>query len=109
MSKPNKENISQKVNKIADKVDKTLSKVTKLDDSYEEYTDQEIKYIDKYKMITGESMSDEDLYEIIIKHNFDDYFIKKEVDEQMKLLEKRGDEYAWAKIENGKSKKIFLS
>jgi len=106
MSKTNKkefENMNEKMNRVADKTDKTLEKVTKLDESVEEYTEKELEYLDKYKEITGEAMDDEELYEIITKFNFDDARIKKEVMEIMKIIQKRGQEYSWTKIENGKS------
>ena len=76
------ENISKQVNKIS-----MLDK--KLDDSDEEYTN--------FKM------DDEELYDIIVKYDFNDFKIKNELSEMMKLIKKKGDEYGWQMIEKGKS------
>ena len=101
------ENFNDSVNRLAQKTDRVLSKVTELEESFEEYTEKELEYIDKFKLMTENTMEDEDLYEIIIKYNFDDNKIKQELQEYMKLVKKKGDEYGWTKIEKGKSKKII--
>ena len=98
------ENFNRDVDKLTEKTDRVLSKVVELEDSYEEYTEKEIAYIDKFKPMTENTMEDEDLYEIIIQYNFDDNKIKQELQEYMKLVKKKGDEYGWTKIEKGKSK-----
>jgi predicted nuclease with TOPRIM domain len=98
------ENLNRDVNRLSERTDRVLSKVTELEDSYEEYTEKELQYIDKYKPMTDNTMEDEDLYDIIIKYNFDDNKIKQELNEYIKLVKKKGDEYGWTKIEKGKSK-----
>lgn len=102
------ENLNRDVNRVAEQTDRVLSKVTELEESFEEYTEKELHYIDKYKAMTDNTMEDEDLYEIIIKQNFDDNKIKQEINEYIKLVKKKGDEYGWTKIEKGKSKIIQL-
>jgi hypothetical protein len=106
-NKSTKLELENEMNSLADRAERVLSKVTELEDSYEEYTEKELEYIDKYKPLTENTMEDEDLYEIIIKYNFDDNKIKQELQEYMKLVKKRGDEYGWTKIEKGKSKIYF--
>ena len=96
------------MDRLAERTEAVLSKVTKLDESVEEYTQKELEYLDRYKEITGDAMDDEEIYDIIIKHNFDNSKIRKEIDELMKLVLKKGEEYGWTKIENGKSNKIFF-
>jgi regulatory protein YycI of two-component signal transduction system YycFG len=89
-------------------VESAVERGPRLDESLEEYTDREIEYLDKFKEITGDAMDDEELYEIIIRYNFDEDKIEKEVRRLMQVIEKRGEEYGWTKIEKGKSKiKIF--
>jgi len=94
-------------NKQIDNISKQINKVSisdkKLDDSYEEYTSKEIEYLDKYKEYTKHKMDDEELYDIIIKYDFNDFKIKNELSEMMKLINKKGDEYGWQMIEKGKS------
>jgi len=107
-NKSSKRELENEINDLSDRTGRVLSKVTELEDSYEEYTAKELEYIDKYKPLTENTMEDEDLYEIIIKFNFDDNKIRQEIQEYMKLVKKRGDEYGWTKIENGKSKIKFL-
>jgi hypothetical protein len=102
--KKDNDNQNEKINRLAERTDKVLEKVTRLDESVEEYTEKELEYLDRYKDMTGDLMDDEELYEIITKFNFDDYRIKKEVNELLKIIKKRGEEYSWTKIENGKSK-----
>ena len=76
----------------------------KLDDSLDIYNEKEIEYLDKYKELSENTIDDDELYNIIIKYNFDDFMIKKEVLEHRNLVKKRGEEYGWTKIERGKSK-----
>jgi hypothetical protein len=104
MSKSTNKKEIENINRLAEKTDKVLSKVAQEDDSVEEYTERELEYIDRYKEITGNEMEDEEIYDIILKYNFDDSRIKREIEEQMKLIWKKGEEYGWTKIENGKSK-----
>jgi hypothetical protein len=75
----------------------------KLEDSVEEYTDKEIKYLDRYKQYTNDQLEDEELYEIIIKHDFQDAKIMKELDDYMKLVSKKGEEFGWQEVVKGKS------
>jgi endonuclease IV len=106
MSKTNTkeiENLNEKVNKLAEKTDKTLGKVTIQEENLEEFTEMELEYLDRYTNITEGSLNDDELYEIFLKYNFDDHKINKEITEYMKLVKKRGDDYIWTKIENGKS------
>jgi hypothetical protein len=98
------QSMDRKIGKQADKPDQTLPKVTDFDESFEEYTPKELEYLDRYKVFTENTMEDEDLYEIFTKHHFSDIKIRQELEEYMKLIKKKGDEYGWTKIENGKSK-----
>lgn len=99
------ENMFDKIDRLSERTDAVLSKVTNnLEDSVEEYTARELEYLDRFKEITGDAMDDEEIYDIIIKHNFDNSKIRKEIDEMMKLVLKKGEEYGWTKIEKGKSK-----
>jgi hypothetical protein len=93
-----------RVDRLAERADQVLSKVTNLDESVEEYTQRELEYLDRYKELTGDAMDDEEIYDIIIRYNFDDGKIEREINELMKLVKKKGEEYGWTKIENGKSK-----
>lgn len=91
----------------------TVSQVTtkpnqKLEESFEEYTPKELAYLDKYKAISGDAMDDEEIYDIITKHNFDDVKIRSDVDSYLKLVQKKGDDFGWNKIEGGKSKQEAL-
>lgn len=101
---------SKQVGTLTKGVDKMSihDKNPKLEESYEEYTQKELEYIDHYKSVTGDAMDDEDIYDIIIKHNFDDSRIAKEVNEKMKIIKGRGEEYGWQTIISGKSKFIKL-
>ncbi len=105
MSKVNyKKEMNDKANKpTADKLSDKFDKATKLDDSVEEYTEKEIEYLDRYKAMTGDLMDDDEIYEIITNYNFDDTRIKREIKELMNIIQKKGVEYSWNKIENGKS------
>lgn len=103
------ESLTQNVSRPTAKTDKIGDKVTRLDESVEEYTEKELKYLDRYKEITGDAMDDDELYDIIIKYNFDDNKIRKEVEEHMKLVKKKGEEYGWTKIEKGKSKILTIN
>ena len=93
-----------RVERLAERADQVLSKVTNLDESVEEYTQRELEYLDRYKELTGDAMDDEEIYDIIIRYNFDDVKIEREINELIKLVKKKGEEYGWTKIENGKSK-----
>jgi hypothetical protein len=93
-----------RMDRLAERADQVLSKVTNLDESVEEYTQRELEYLDRYKELTGDAMDDEEIYDIIIRYNFDDGKIEREINELMKLVKKKGEEYGWTKIENGKSK-----
>lgn len=74
-----------------------------LDESYEEYTEKELKYLDKFQ---NDLMDDEELYDIITKFKFDDEKIAHEIGRLRGLLEAKGDDYSWKKVEQGKAKKI---
>jgi cytidylate kinase len=93
-----------RVDRLAERADQVLGKVTNLDESVEEYTQRELEYLDRYKELTGDAMDDEEIYDIIIRYNFDDVKIEREINELIKLVKKKGEEYGWTKIENGKSK-----
>ena len=82
----------------------TKNPQSSLDESVEEYTDKEIQYLDRFKSLTGPAMDDDELYEIIIKHNFNDRKIREEIEDLLKLVKNKGEEYGWTKIEKGKSK-----
>ena len=92
------------MDRLAERADQVLGKVTNLDESVEEYTQRELEYLDRYKELTGDAMDDEEIYDIIIRYNFDDVKIEREINELIKLVKKKGEEYGWTKIENGKSK-----
>lgn len=89
----------------------------KLDESYEEYTEEELRLLDKYKAVSNGKMDDDDIYDLIVKHNKDDAKIRRDIDEFVKLLSKKGDDYGWKVVEGGKSKfkrnffkqKIFMN
>jgi hypothetical protein len=113
MSKSTNKKQLEKVEKVTDSLnDLSLSKKEKsggkgLDESVEEYTERELEYLDRYKSLTGPMMDDEEIYDIILKHNFNDRKIKEEIEEMLRLLKNKGEEYGWTKIEKGKSKKII--
>jgi hypothetical protein len=44
-------------------------------------------------------MNDEEIYDLIIKYNFDEDKIRREIEELMQLVTKKGEEYGWTKIE----------
>lgn len=92
-----------RVDRLAERADRVLSQVRDSDDSVEEYTDRELAYLDRFKALTGDKMDDEEIYDLIIKHNFDDSRIEKEIRDHLKYIQKKGDEYGWTKIEKGKS------
>jgi hypothetical protein len=77
---------------------------TSLHESFEEYTEKEIEYLDRYKEYSKGHFDDDELYEIITKFNFDNQRIERELDAQLKLIEKKGDDYGWKVVEKGKSK-----
>ena len=66
--------------------------ISNSEESYEEYTKKEIEYIDKYKPMTLNRMSDEEIYELIVKYNFNDEKIERELNEYNKLILNKGDE-----------------
>lgn len=78
--------------------------VSNSEESYEEYTKKELEYIDKYKPMTLNRMSDEEIYELIVKYNFNDEKIERELNEYKKLILNKGDEYSWSIVNEGKSK-----
>lgn len=78
--------------------------ISNSEESYEEYTKKEIEYIDKYKPMTLNRMSDEEIYELIVKYNFNDEKIERELNEYKKLILNKGDEYSWSIVNEGKSK-----
>ena len=88
--------------------DKQKQSEKSLDESVEEYTEKELEYLDKYKSLSEFMMEDEEIYDIIVRHNFNDRKIKEEIDEILKLMKKKGDEYGWTKIEKGKSNYKFI-
>ena len=106
-TKSKQDKTNQKVDKITERIDTTLKVTPKHEDSFEEYTPKELEYLDRYKLLTGDLMEDEDIYDIILKYNFDDKRIKDEINEALKLLKNKGEEYGWTKIEHGKSKLFF--
>lgn len=71
------------------------------DDSVEEYTTKELEFIDKYHAISDNNFEDEDLYDLIIKYNYDNEKIMKDLNQMMRDI-KLGDEFKWH--EQGKSK-----
>ena len=81
----------------------------KLNESIEEYTKKEIQYIDKYQLMSKNRMSDEEIYEIIIKHNFNDEKIEKEIKEFTKIITHKGDDYGWNIVDKGNSKPLIFS
>ncbi len=91
------------INKQIDNISNKVNKLSVRDESFEEYTPQEIEYLDKYNEYTNNRFDDDELYEIITKYNFDDERIKRELNDMMKLITKKGDEYGWQVIEKGKS------
>ncbi len=68
------------------------------------YTPKEVEYLDKYGALSENLLDDEQIYELIIKHNFNDGKIAKEVDLAVKEIKSRGEEYMWGNVENGKKK-----
>ena len=72
--------------------------------STEYYTPQEIEFLDKYTLIAENLLDDEELYEIITKYDFNEEKIKKEVLDIVKSIQKRGDDYEWGEVKNGKKK-----
>jgi hypothetical protein len=85
-------------------ITKQLNKTSLKDESFEEYTEREIEYLDKYKEFTKGHFDDDELYDIITKYNFDEDKIETVLQEQLKLINKKGDEYGWQVVEKGKSK-----
>jgi len=94
-------NYEKAVEKLADKT-KDLN-LSNSEESYEEYTAKELEYIDKYKPLTLYRMEDEEIYEIILKNNFNDEKIRNEINEFVKLINFKGDDYGWNVIDEGKS------
>ena len=92
------ENLNKQVKQM------TIGNQKKQEESFEEYTEQEIEYLDKYKAFTNDQLDDDELYEVITKHDFDDDKIKRELNEYLKLVHKKGEEYGWQTVTKGKSK-----
>jgi hypothetical protein len=92
------ENLGKEVKKLS-----VADNSKKLDDSVEEYTQKEIEYLDRYHGYANGMLDDEELYEIIIKHEFDPHKIMRDIDEYMKLVTKKGEEYGWQQVVKGKS------
>jgi hypothetical protein len=97
------ENLAKQTGKMS------LNPQKKLEESFEEYTDREIQYLDKYKDYTRGQLEDEELYEIITKHDFDDEKIKRDLNDYLKLVTKKGEEYGWHEVVKGKSKDYLTS
>jgi len=100
------QNNDRAVDKLADKT-KDLN-LSNSEESYEEYTPKELEYIDRYKPLTLYRMEDEEIYDIILKHNFNDERIHNEINEYVKLINYKGDDYGWNIIDEGKSKFIVF-
>ena len=87
--------------------------ISQSEESFEEYTEKELSYIDKYKSMSMNRMTDEEIYEIILKYDFNDEKIEREIKEFTKLIHYKGDDYGWNVIDKGNSKlnsfiKFFL-
>lgn len=106
-SKQNQNEIIDTLAKATKKLDLNSDKQT-LDESVEEYTPKELEYLDKYQEYSKGLFEDEDLYDIILRSNFDEVKIKRELDDMLKMM-KKGEEYSWKKVEKGKSKKKFIN
>ena len=99
-------NNKKQIENLNKQVKQLTVKDTKKDESFEEYTAKELEYLDKYHAYTDNKLDDEELYEIIIKHDFEDNSIKRELNEYLKLVNKKGEEYGWQQVVKGKSKTI---
>lgn len=78
--------------------------ISQSEESFEEYTEKELNYIDKYKLKSLNRMTDEEIYDIIIKYDFNDEKIEREINEFTKLINFKGDDYGWNIIDKGNSK-----
>ena len=52
-------------------------------------------------------MSDEEIYEIVIKHNFNDERIEREIKDFTKIIKHKGDDYGWNIVDKGNSKSFL--
>lgn len=101
----NKQNINKNTTKTTEASNLNISKPNqKLEESFEEYTEEEIRALDKYKGISKNKLDDEEIYDLMTKFNNDDTKIRKEIEHHLKLITKKGDDYGWSKVEDGKSK-----
>lgn len=75
-----------------------------MDNSYEFYTEKEIEMIDNVKKISGDIMDDDEIYEIMVKHNFIESKVKNEILDIIDKFRKKGEEYEWNIVQNGKEK-----
>lgn len=83
--------------------------ISQSEESFEEYTDKELNYIDKYKSMSMNRMTDEEIYEIIVKYDFNDEKIERDIKEYTKLISYKGDDYGWNVIDKGNSKFYFFN
>jgi len=92
---------------LSNRLEKSLN-LSNSEESYEEYTPKEIEYIDKYKAMALNRMTDEEIYDIIMKYNFNDEKIEREIKDYTKLILNKGDDYSWSIIDEGKSNDYFI-
>jgi len=93
--------------KLSNQFKKSLN-LSNSEESYEEYTPKEIQYIDKYKALALNRMTDDEVYDIIVKFDFNDEKIEREIKEYTKLILNKGDAYSWSIIDTGKSSFISI-
>jgi hypothetical protein len=81
--------------------------ISQSEESFEEYTERELNLIDKFKPMTMNRMTDEEIYDIIIKYDFNEEKIEREITEFKKLISFKGDDYGWNIIDKGNSNLFF--
>lgn len=88
--------------KLSEDLQKSLN-LSNSEESIEEYTPKELEYIDKYKAMALNRMTDEEIYDLLIKYNYDQEKIERDIKEYTKLILNKGDDYSWAVIDDKKS------
>jgi len=68
------------------------------------YTKEEVELLDKYGLLSHKTLDDDELYEIITRNNFNDERITNEINSFLLTIKKRGDDYEWGEVKNGKKK-----
>ncbi len=75
-----------------------------ISDNVSVYNEKEIEYLDRYLPIIKNAFDETELYEIIMDCNFNDEKISEIINERIKYMNAKGDQYGWKVIGKQKPK-----